>query len=62
MKVRLLPLDPATAGKVLVVGTHGRDTPIGGYSDVPRQVVSILEGLRKAAGNQFRSSLPKAFD
>ena len=58
---QLLPLDPAKAGKVLVVGTHGRDTPIGGYSDVPRNVVSILEGLRNAAGNQFTVDFAEGF-
>jgi len=42
----LLPLDPRRCGRVLVLGTHARDTPIGGYSDVPRHVVSILEGLQ----------------
>jgi beta-glucosidase len=49
----LLPLDPARAGKVLVVGTHARDTPIGGYSDEPKHVVSVLEGLQKAASGKF---------
>ena len=41
----LLPLDAKKVGKVLVLGTHARDCPIGGYSDKPRHVVSILEGL-----------------
>jgi beta-glucosidase len=45
----LLPLDPAKVGRLLVVGTHARDTPIGGYSDVPRHVVSVLEGLQAEA-------------
>ncbi|KQN06859.1 glycoside hydrolase family 3 N-terminal domain-containing protein [Sphingomonas sp. Leaf25] len=49
----LLPLDPAKVGKMLVVGTHARDTPIGGYSDVPRHVVSVLEGMQKAAAGRF---------
>ncbi|THD81704.1 MAG: beta-glucosidase [Phenylobacterium sp.] len=51
----LLPLDAAKVGKLLVVGTHARDTPIGGYSDVPRHVVSVLEGLQQeaAAGHAF---------
>jgi len=49
----LLPLNPARAGKVLVVGTHARDTPIGGYSDEPKHVVSVLEGLQKAASGIF---------
>jgi beta-glucosidase len=42
----LLPLNPQKIGKLLLLGTHARDTPIGGYSDVPRHVVSILEGLQ----------------
>ena len=41
----LLPLDGKKVGKVLVLGTHAKDTPIGGYSDVPRHVVSVLEGV-----------------
>ena len=49
----LLPLDPAKVGKMLVVGTHARDTPIGGYSDVPKHVVSVLEGMQQAAEGRF---------
>ncbi|MFV3077147.1 glycoside hydrolase family 3 N-terminal domain-containing protein [Niveispirillum fermenti] len=45
-----LPLDPGRAGRLLVVGTHAVDTPIGGYSEVPRHVVSVLEGVKAAAG------------
>ena len=49
----VLPLDPARTERLLVVGTHARDTPIGGYSDVPRRVVSVLDGLRAAADGRF---------
>ena len=42
----LLPLDPKKVGKLLVLGRHASDTPIGGYSDVPRKVVSVLEGIQ----------------
>ena len=49
----LLPLDPARVGRMLVVGTHARDTPIGGYSDEPKHVVSVLEGLQSAAQGRF---------
>lgn len=42
----LLPLDGKKVGKVLLLGTHARDTPIGGYSDIPRHVVSVYEGLQ----------------
>ncbi|MGA9658986.1 MAG: glycoside hydrolase family 3 N-terminal domain-containing protein [Asticcacaulis sp.] len=48
----LLPLDAKKVGKVLLLGTHARDTPIGGYSDKPRHVVSILEGLQAEAKTQ----------
>jgi beta-glucosidase len=49
----LLPLDPARSGRLLVVGTHAMDTPIGGYSDTPTQVVSVLDGIRSAAGERL---------
>jgi beta-glucosidase len=50
---QLLPLDPAKFRRMAVIGTHARDTPIGGYSDVPRHVVSVLEGLREAGRGKF---------
>jgi beta-glucosidase len=43
----LLPLDANKVGRVLLLGAHARDTPIGGYSDVPRHVVSVYEALQK---------------
>ena len=45
----LLPLAPQKVGKLLLVGTHAKDTPIGGYSDKPRHVVSVYEALQKDA-------------
>jgi beta-glucosidase len=48
----LLPLQPNTVGKLLLLGTHAKDTPIGGYSDVPRKVVSIHEALAAEAKAQ----------
>src|SRR5690348_3770185 len=44
----LLPLDAARIHRIAVLGTHAKDTPIGGYSDVPRHVVSVLDGVREA--------------
>ncbi|MET0322680.1 MAG: glycoside hydrolase family 3 N-terminal domain-containing protein [Duganella sp.] len=41
----LLPLDGKKVGKLLLLGTHAKDTPIGGYSDIPRHVVSVHDGL-----------------
>jgi beta-glucosidase len=49
----VLPLDAARIKRLAVVGTHARDTPIGGYSDEPRHVVSVLEGLQREAGGRF---------
>lgn len=41
----VLPLNAKKVGKVLLIGTHAKDTPIGGYSDIPRHVVSVYDGL-----------------
>jgi beta-glucosidase len=49
----LLPLDPAKIRRIAVLGTHARDTPIGGYSDVPKHVVSVLEGIQDEAHGRF---------
>jgi beta-glucosidase len=48
-----LPLDAPDIGTLAVIGTHAVDTPIGGYSDQPRHVVSVLEGFQNAAGEDF---------
>lgn len=48
----LLPLDGKKVGKVLLLGTHAKDTPIGGYSDVPRHVVSVYDGLKAESERQ----------
>jgi len=48
----LLPLDGRKIKRLALLGTHARDTPIGGYSDEPRHVVSVLEGLTAEAKAQ----------
>ncbi|GGY84625.1 glycoside hydrolase family 3 C-terminal domain-containing protein [Pseudoduganella plicata] len=48
----LLPLNSKKVGKLLLLGTHAKDTPIGGYSDVPRHVVSIHDALQAEAKAQ----------
>jgi beta-glucosidase len=50
---QLLPLDAAKIRRMAVIGTHARDTPIGGYSDVPKHVVSVLEGMQEAGKGHF---------
>ncbi|RHW17576.1 beta-glucosidase [Sphingomonas gilva] len=49
----VLPLDAAKIDRLAVIGTHARDTPIGGYSDVPRHVVSVLEGMQTEGKGKF---------
>lgn len=47
----LLPLDPAATKKIAVIGPNAGETILGGYSDVPRQTVSLLDGVRARAGD-----------
>ena len=49
----LLPLDPSQIHRMAVLGTHANDTPIGGYSDVPSHVVSVLEAMKEVAKGRF---------
>ncbi len=50
----ILPLNPSNIRRLAVVGTHARNTPIGGYSDEPKHVVSVLEGLQTTAKGRFQ--------
>ena len=50
----LLPLDATGIRKMAVIGTHARDTPIGGYSDVPNHVVSVLEAMQAEGKGKFQ--------
>lgn len=50
----VLPLDEDRIDRVAVLGTHARNTPIGGYSDGPRHVVSVLEGIQNAGRGKFQ--------
>jgi beta-glucosidase len=50
----LLPLDAAGIKRMAVIGTHAKDTPIGGYSDVPRHVVSVLEAMQAEGKGKFQ--------
>ena len=49
----VLPLDASRIRRMAVIGTHARDTPIGGYSDEPRHVVSVLEGMQREGRGRF---------
>jgi beta-glucosidase len=48
----VLPLSPKKMGRLLLLGTHAKDTPIGGYSDKPRKVVSVYEALARESKEQ----------
>ena len=48
-----LPLDAGRVGRLAVLGISATDTPLGGYSDVPRRVVSVLDALRAETQGRF---------
>jgi beta-glucosidase len=50
----VLPLSAGNIRRMAVIGTHARDTPIGGYSDVPRHVVSVLEAMQEEGRGHFQ--------
>lgn len=46
----ILPLDASQYNKIAVIGPNANITVLGGYSDEPRQTVSILDGLTAKLG------------
>ena len=49
-----LPLDPAKIKTLAVVGPNAADIHLGGYSAVPVEGVSVLQGIRDFAGTSMR--------
>tara|TARA_B100000378_G_scaffold234446_1_gene200611 strand:+ start:106974 stop:109361 length:2388 start_codon:yes stop_codon:yes gene_type:complete len=45
----VLPLDRAAMGRVAVIGPNHAIARLGGYSSVPKQAISLIEGLRAIA-------------
>ncbi|MEH8016609.1 glycoside hydrolase family 3 C-terminal domain-containing protein [Rheinheimera muenzenbergensis] len=43
----ILPLNAGKIGKLAVIGPHADETLLGGYSSIPRQTVSIYQGLKQ---------------
>ncbi|MBU2070697.1 MAG: glycoside hydrolase family 3 C-terminal domain-containing protein [Gammaproteobacteria bacterium] len=43
----ILPLNADKIGKLAVMGPHADETLLGGYSSIPRQTVSIYQGLKQ---------------
>ena len=44
-----LPLNEGNMGKVAVIGPNHAIARLGGYSSVPKQTISLIEGLRQVA-------------
>jgi beta-glucosidase len=44
-----LPLDRSKMGRVAVIGPNHAIARLGGYSSVPKQAISLIEGLRQIA-------------
>ena len=52
-----LPLDPARMGRVAVIGPNHAIARFGGYSSVPKQAVTLIQGFREQApNNEFVSA------
>ena len=50
---KLLPLDRTKYKRIAVIGPNSDITVLGGYSDEPRQTISILEGLQNKVGEDI---------
>jgi beta-glucosidase len=50
----ILPLNASKLKTVAVIGPHADETLLGGYSDVPKQTVSVLRGLREYLGKNVK--------
>lgn len=49
---QLLPLNKNQIQSIALIGPHADETLLGGYSDVPKQTVSILQGLQEYLGEK----------
>lgn len=50
----ILPLDAAKLKRVAVIGPNAAEVRLGGYSDVPTRVITMLDGLKAALGDKVR--------
>jgi beta-glucosidase len=48
----LLPLDLSALERIAVIGPNADEAILGGYTDVPRRTVSLLDGVRAYAGDR----------
>jgi beta-glucosidase len=50
----ILPLDLKKLKSIAVIGPHVNETLLGGYSDVPKQTVSVLHGIKEYVGDKVQ--------
>ena len=50
----ILPLDATKLKRVAVIGPNAAEVRLGGYSDVPTRVITMLDGLKTALGDKVR--------
>lgn len=55
----ILPFNKATIKSIALIGPHADETLIGGYSDVPKKTVSILQGLKEYLGSSVTVNYEK---
>ena len=51
---RMLPLDCNGLRRIAVIGPNAEETILGGYSETPKQTVSVLEGIRNKLGKKVK--------
>jgi beta-glucosidase len=49
----ILPIDKSEINRIAVIGPNSDITVLGGYSDEPRQTISILDGLKAELGSDI---------
>ncbi len=49
----ILPLDKSKYKRIAVIGPNAAITVLGGYSDEPRQTISILDGIETKVGDEI---------
>ncbi len=55
----LLPLDVGGLNRIAVIGPNADETILGGYTDVPKRTVSILDGVRELVGEEAEVTFAK---
>lgn len=49
-----LPLNVKKLNSIAVIGPHVHETLLGGYSDVPRETISVLQGIKDYVGDRVQ--------